>query len=261
VLLVIAGAALVGLAAQVSLGVPLLSPTSFTLQSIMVLTVAAGLGAVRGMAAMALYAGLALLGLPWLAGANSAFNVDGQIVAGFGYNLGFILAAGAVGYLAERGWTRTFLDSALAFMLGSVIIHAVGVTWLYAATDTTWATAIYSGMTVFLLVDAIKILIVSALFPIVWKQLTKAGLAHAINATAPEPSRTSPVQDSERKSDEEFSQEASTTNTDISLEEPELEEISEVSLSVDDDESVIDLTDLEKGSSLAGTQANERTKD
>ncbi|MDA9912846.1 biotin transporter BioY [Candidatus Nanopelagicales bacterium] len=183
VLLVIAGAGLVGLSAQLSFSIPLLSPTAFTLQAITVLAVAAALGAVRGMAAMTLYAGLALLGLPWLTGGSSAFNVDGQLVASFGYSVGFIAAAGAVGFLAQRGWTRSFVDTALAMVLGSAIIYGFGVVWLQSALGISWSSAIYTGMSVFLLADAIKVLIVSALFPIAWRQLAKADLLQQVDQT------------------------------------------------------------------------------
>lgn len=176
-LLIIGGAVFVGIAAQISLTTPL-TPVPFTLQTFAVLLTGAALGTVRGMISLTLYAVAGLVGVPWFADASSGFES-----VSFGYIIGFILGAGLVGYLAERNWTRTALDTALAMVLGNVVIYAFGVVWLkFALPGTTWAGAIALGMSPFLLVDAVKIGVAAGLFPLVWKQLTKRDLAPRASA-------------------------------------------------------------------------------
>ncbi|MCH9815934.1 MAG: biotin transporter BioY [Actinomycetia bacterium] len=260
VLLVTAGAGFVGLAGQLSISVPLLSPTAFTLQTIAVLTVAAALGAVRGMAAMTLYAGLALLGLPWLPGGSGAFNLDGQLVASFGFCVGFIPAAGAVGFLSQRGWTRSFVDTALAMVLGSVIVYGFGIVWLQAALGVSWSSAMYSAMSVFLLTDAIKILVVSAFFPFAWRQLAKAGLTQGATAAVPSEPEPSGSDVAYVESNESGSAEVvqSTDDSEPAATVPSPRDSRETATSAEqadsqglgDDDGVIDLTD-EDDKSLA----------
>lgn len=171
VLLVIGGAAFVGVAAQVAIPLPF-TPVPLTGQTFAVLLAGAALGSIRGILAMLLYSVVGMLGVPWFAGGASGFTMPS-----FGYILGFIAAAGLVGFLAERGWTRTVLDTALAMVLGNVIIYGVGVTWLKFSLATSWSSAVEMGMTPFLVGDALKIALAAGLFPLVWSQLVKRDLA------------------------------------------------------------------------------------
>ena len=63
---VLAGAAVIGLCAQVAVPLPG-TPVPFTLQTFAVLVVAAALGPRRGVAAVALYVGAGVAGVPWFA--------------------------------------------------------------------------------------------------------------------------------------------------------------------------------------------------
>src|SRR4029079_17414670 len=47
-----------------------------------------------------------------------------------GYLVGFLLAAIAVGALAERGWDRNVFTMALAMAIGVALIYLPGVLWL-----------------------------------------------------------------------------------------------------------------------------------
>ncbi len=171
VLLVIGGAAFVGIAAQIAIPLPF-TPVPLTGQTFAVLLAGAALGSIRGILSMLLYSVAGLVGVPWFAAGASGFAMPS-----FGYILGFIVAAGLVGFLAERGWTRTVLDTALAMVLGNVIIYGVGVTWLKFSLATSWASALEMGMTPFLLGDALKIALAAGLFPLVWSQLVRRDLA------------------------------------------------------------------------------------
>jgi biotin transport system substrate-specific component len=169
--LVIGGAAFVGLAAQVSIPLPW-TPVPLTGQTFAVLLTAAALGTWRGVASMLLYAAMGLVGVPWFAGGSSAFK-DGALVVSFGYVVGFIAAAALVGWLAERGNTRTVWRTAGLMVLGNAVIYAIGATWLAAALGVPFSTALELGVQPFLLGDALKVALAAGLFPLAWRAVEK----------------------------------------------------------------------------------------
>lgn len=179
VVLVVGAALFVALAAQVSIRLPF-TPVPVTGQTFAVLLSASLLGSVRGLLSMLLYVAMALVGLPVLAPSADGSHVTGSAIFGvpsFGYVIGFVVAAYVVGLVAERGATRTPLRTAGLFVLGNVVIYALGVTWLKLSVGATWATAISLGLTPFLLGDALKIALAAGLLPLAWKGLRKAHLA------------------------------------------------------------------------------------
>ncbi len=167
IILVVGGAAFVGLSAQIA--IPLwFTPVPVTGQTFAVLLTAASLGMWRSIASMALYAVAGLAGVPWFAGGATAFN-EGALVASFGYILGFVAAAALVGYLAERGATRTALRTAGLMVVGNLVIYSVGVSWLKSSLGVSWNLAFEYGLTPFLAGDALKIALAAGLFPLAWR--------------------------------------------------------------------------------------------
>lgn len=126
-LLVLSGAGLVGLLAQVS--VPM-SPVAITGQTLGVMLVGAALGSRRAAMAMTTYLALGLAGLPWFAnlGGGAAY----VLAPSFGFIVGFIPAAWVAGWLAERRWDRRPLASLAAFGLATLVPFFVGVPWMWA---------------------------------------------------------------------------------------------------------------------------------
>ena len=171
VLLVLGGATFVGLAAQIAIPLPF-TPVPVTGQTFAVLLTAAALGTWRGVASMLVYAAMGLAGVPWFAEGSSAFK-DGALVVSFGYVLGFIAAAALVGWLAERGNTRTPLRTAGLMVLGNVVIYAIGATWLAGAIDVSFGKALELGVQPFLLGDALKVALAAGLFPLAWRAVDR----------------------------------------------------------------------------------------
>lgn len=162
-ILVVCGAVMVGLLAQVAIPLPF-TPVPITGQTFGALLVGAGLGWRRGISSMVLYTLAGLVGVPWFAGHQS-----GWAMASFGYIIGMVIAAGVCGYLAERRADRTPLKSLPMMALGSVIIYAVGVTWLAVSIHVGPAEALSKGLYPFLIGDAIKALIAAAALPTAWR--------------------------------------------------------------------------------------------
>src|SRR5207245_11261182 len=122
VLLVAAGALLVGAAAQISIPLPF-TPVPITGQTFAVLVVGASLGSARGVVSLGLYVAAGVLGLPSFAGgAHGASVVAG---ASGGYALSYPLVGLVVGRLAQRGWDRRFSSAVAAMLTGNVLIYLV----------------------------------------------------------------------------------------------------------------------------------------
>ncbi|MFE3634640.1 biotin transporter BioY [Streptomyces cellostaticus] len=161
--LVLGGAVLTGLAAQLSVPVPG-SPVPVTGQTFAALLVGTALGARRGFLSLALYTLAGVAGLPWFAGGGS-----GAGAVSFGYVLGMLLASAAVGALARRGADRSPLRMAGAMVLGEAVIYAVGVPYLALAAHLSFSQAVAAGLTPFLIGDALKAALAMGALPAAWK--------------------------------------------------------------------------------------------
>ncbi|MEU1671485.1 biotin transporter BioY [Streptomyces roseifaciens] len=167
--LILGGAALTGLAAQIAVPVPG-SPVPVSGQTFAVLLVGTALGARRGFLSLALYAVAGVAGMPWFAEAKS-----GVAFPSFGYVLGMLLAATVVGALARRGADRSALRTAGTMALGSAIVYAVGVPYLALAANMSLADAVAAGLTPFLIGDALKAALAMGALPTAWKLLGRRG--------------------------------------------------------------------------------------
>lgn len=167
--LVLGGAALTGIAAQLSVPVPG-SPVPVTGQTFAALLVGTALGARRGFLALAVYTLVGLAGMPCFSEGES-----GPGIVSLGYVLGMLLAATVVGSLARRGGDRSVARTAGTMVLGSVIIYAVGVPYLALAADLSPSAAVAAGLTPFLLGDALKAALAMGLLPAAWKLVGRQG--------------------------------------------------------------------------------------
>ncbi len=164
-LLVVGGAGLVGLLAQITIHLSF-TPVPITGQTLGVLLVGTALGWRRGVAALALYAVAGLVGLPWFAGGTS-----GYVGANFGYILGFVAAAGICGYLAERRADRRVRSAVPAMVVGEFVMYVIGVVWLAFDLHVGLGKAISLGFLPFWIGDAIKCALAAGLLPSAWRLL------------------------------------------------------------------------------------------
>lgn len=166
--LVVVGAALTAVAAQISIPA---YPVPFTLQTLVVLLVGATLGANRGILSMALYAVAGLAGIPVFAP-----KADGSHVVGFaafagptaGFIFGFIVASFVVGLLSERQWSSHVVKTFVAFVLGSVTIYAIGLPVLSTIAFKGDFAATVTFMVPFMVWDVVKAVIAAGLLPGAW---------------------------------------------------------------------------------------------
>ncbi|MFJ7997609.1 biotin transporter BioY [Streptomyces sp. NPDC096310] len=167
--LVLGGAVLTGLAAQIAVPVPG-SPVPVTGQTFAALLVGTALGARRGFLSLAVYALVGMAGMPWFSAGSS-----GPGGASFGYVLGMLLAATVVGALARRGGDRSVLRTAGTMVIGSAVIYAVGVPYLALSTGMSPGAAVAAGLVPFLLGDALKAALAMGALPAAWKLLGSKG--------------------------------------------------------------------------------------
>ncbi|MCZ6511716.1 MAG: biotin transporter BioY, partial [Alphaproteobacteria bacterium] len=165
VVLAVLGSLFVAICAQIQIP---LWPVPVTGQTFAVLVVGMAFGWRLGGATLLLYLAEGAVGLPVFA----KFAAGPGVLAGptGGYIVGFVLAAAAIGYLALRGWDRSVWRTAIAMLIGNVVLYVPALIWLgmfYAGTGAqyvanTGATnavgaAIAGGLTPFLLGDALKL--------------------------------------------------------------------------------------------------------
>ncbi|MEO6115965.1 MAG: biotin transporter BioY [Pseudolysinimonas sp.] len=181
VVLVIAGAALVTVLAQLSIP---LQPVPITGQTLAVLLVGSTLGWARGGLALVLYAVLGLVGLPVYAPQPDGSHLTGLTAfasPSFGYIVGFIVSAALVGWLAERQWDRKVLKALVTFAAGSLVVFAIGLPWLAVVLGrlgipNDLQSVLVAGFYPFLIGGVIKAVIAAGLLPLAWwgaNKLTK----------------------------------------------------------------------------------------
>jgi biotin transport system substrate-specific component len=170
--LVVSFAALVGLAAQVTIPLPF-TPVPITGQTFAVLLGGAALGWRRGALGMVLYAAAGVAGLPWFAGHSGGMAVVAS--ASFGYILAYPLAAGVAGALAARSLDRRPATMAGLMVAGNLIIYVLGISWLMADLGVGLARGLELGVLPFLPGDAIKIVLALGLMPAAWRLVGRAG--------------------------------------------------------------------------------------
>ena len=161
--LILFGALFTGAMAQIV--VPM-TPVPMTGQTLAVGLVGATLGLRRGAASMVLYLALGFV-LPIYAGGGQ--GIETLWGASGGYLVGFVAATAVVGWLAERGADRKVALAFLAFVVAQLLVFVPGVIVLQAVTEMSWADAVHSGFTVFIVGGLVKAAVGATLLPGAWR--------------------------------------------------------------------------------------------
>ncbi len=169
---VAAGSVLIALFARVAIPLPF-SPVPITGQTFAVLFIGALLGSRKGGMAVILYLLEGIAGLPFFAGGSGGLTRLAGPTGG--YLIGFVVAAFAVGLLAERGWDRRPGSTALAMLIGNAIIYAFGLPWL--GRFVGWGNVLSLGLLPFIPGDLFKLALAAITLPMGWKFLGRLGKA------------------------------------------------------------------------------------
>lgn len=158
-------------AAMAQLEVPMW-PVPITGQTLAVVLVGATLGARRGMLSLLVYTVAGLAGAPFFADMQG--GLQALALPSFGYVIGFIPAAGLVGWLARRNWDRHVGRAAVAMLLASAIPFVTGLPYLAVALGQLGApndvqSVLAAGLYPFIVGGIAKALIAAGILPLAWK--------------------------------------------------------------------------------------------
>jgi biotin transport system substrate-specific component len=158
---VLFAAALTGAASQLSLTVPW-TAIPFTMQPVAVLLTGAVLGARLGALSQVLYLALGVTGASMFAlspvlapGAARLLGPTG------GFLLMFPLAAFAAGWLADRGWTRSYAGAAVTLVAGLVVLYVGGASRLAVLAGAASVATLWP----FVIADLVKAAAAAAALP------------------------------------------------------------------------------------------------
>jgi biotin transport system substrate-specific component len=165
--LAVIGTLLVAAAAHITV---IKLPVPLTLQTFAVLCIGGAYGSRLGGATLALYAVEGAVGLPVFAPTPDGY--PGIMGPTGGYIIGFILAAGLVGWFAEKGWDRNLPKMIMAMLLGAAILYVPGLAWLSTFVGGM-GKAVEYGLTPFWIADIVKAFIAALAFPAAWSLIDK----------------------------------------------------------------------------------------
>lgn len=161
--LVVAATALIAVSAQLVIPLPF-TPVPITLATLTVMASGAALGPLRGTLSAGLYLLIGALGAPVFSHGQS-----GVLLPTFGYIVGYVIAALAVGQLARRQADRRVGPAVGLAVLGTLALYVCGVPWLAVSLHIPIGDAIVLGVLPFLIGDALKIVVLSILLPSWWR--------------------------------------------------------------------------------------------
>ncbi|MEE4119198.1 MAG: biotin transporter BioY [Paracoccaceae bacterium] len=182
--LVAVGVALLTVAAQIKVAVPP-SPVAVNLGTFAVLTIGAAYGPRLGLTTILVYMAIGALGFDVFQSSTAGLaGLDYMMGTTGGYLVGYVLAVGAMGWLARRGWDRSVLWMALAMLIGNLVLYVPGLAWLGLLIEqgmfrpdayaTVWEQTLAWGLTPFLIGDAMKLALAALLLPAAWAVVGRA---------------------------------------------------------------------------------------
>ncbi len=156
--------ALTATAAQFTVVLPF-TAVPFTLTPLVVILSGAVLGSRLGAAAQMAYLAAGIAGLQVFAPSLVLPPGAGRLLGPTGgYLLAYPMAAFVAGYLAERGFDRSFLRASVALLAGLAMIYVGGFAWMTRFAPSLGA-AFAQGIAPFIVADLVKVAIAAAALP------------------------------------------------------------------------------------------------
>jgi biotin transport system substrate-specific component len=163
--LAVAGTILLAISAKVHIP---FWPVPLTMQTFVVLVLGMAFGWKLGAATMLLYLAQGAIGLPVFSGTPER-GIGLAYMAGptGGYLAGFVVGAALCGWLAGKGWDRSWWRTAIAMSLGHLVILALGWAWLAALVGPGKAYVL--GVAPFYAATVAKTALAVVALPLAWK--------------------------------------------------------------------------------------------
>jgi biotin transport system substrate-specific component len=131
-----------------------IGPVPVVLTNLFVFLAGLLLGSRWGLASVAIYLMIGVMGLPVFAGGKGGL-VHFLGPTG-GYLVGFAAAAWMVGFISER-LRGSIVHDTLSVSVGALAIYGVGIPWLKWMTGVSWAKSVWVGMVPFVAGDILKV--------------------------------------------------------------------------------------------------------
>ena len=141
-----------------------IGPVPVTMQTLVVLLSGLLFGSRVGASSQLAYLVAGLSGIPWFSRGGGIGYIMSPT---FGYLLGFVVAAYAVGKFAEAGFDKKIATAIFAMLAGTVFIYLFGLLWLSKFVPTSGLLAV--GFYPFVAGDMLKIMVAGMVLPLAWK--------------------------------------------------------------------------------------------
>ena len=164
VLLILFGTLLLTISAKVQ--VPFW-PVPMTMQTFVVFLIGSTYGVRLSFLTLVAYLIEGALGLPVFATGGGIVYLTGPTA---GYLFGMTIAAAAISYFANMGYSTSYIKSFISIMIGSIVIFVCGV--LYLGSIIGYTKAIQAGLLPFIPSEIFKIALAVLLIPTLHKIIT-----------------------------------------------------------------------------------------
>ena len=143
-------------------------PVPMTMQTFIVFIIGMSYGWKLAFSTLIAYLAEGALGLPVFAKGGGLLYLIGPTA---GYLYGMAIAAGVIGFLAERGYNDSYIKSLISLIIGTVIIFVLGVGYLGSVIG--YDKALAGGLYPFIPSEFFKIGLAVILIPSITRYINK----------------------------------------------------------------------------------------
>jgi biotin transport system substrate-specific component len=143
-------------------------PVPMTMQTFIVFIIGMSYGWKLAFSTLIVYLVEGSLGLPVFAKGGGLLYLIGPTA---GYLYGMVIAAGVIGFLAERGYNNSYIKSLISLIIGTVIIFVLGVGYLGSVIG--YDKALAGGLYPFIPSEFFKIGLAVILIPSITRYINK----------------------------------------------------------------------------------------
>ena len=143
-------------------------PVPMTMQTYVIFLIGMTYGVRFSFATVALYLFEGAAGLPVFASGGGIAYLIGPTA---GYLYGMLFASVAISYLANLGFSKTYVKATLSLLVGSIVIFSIGI--IYLGSIIGYQKAIAVGLLPFIPSELFKIALAVSLIPTIHKIIKK----------------------------------------------------------------------------------------